>query len=335
MRVPRVFSPGYVHHVIARLVDHRFELDREGARARYLSLLGKAISKSDWRCIAYALMSSHVHLLTIAGNERPEHVWRRVHSPFGNWLNNTFGGLGPVFAERPKLIIVEASKVTDVLAYIHNNPVRAGVVPTASESDWTSHRAYLGMEPAPWWLDLDEGRRRIGEPSASELDAFVRSHVDAPDPLEEVDALGERLRRRAHRVGATLATPVYGDLVRVELVSRVHGVVRPDPSTVIATVCYCAKVDPQLVLERGENEIRRLVLVVGRQFGLSFAEMSSAMGFTRQYGQKLAEDVSNIDLVSFERARALLRTGQWVRKVVEIDSVPKQVPTKIAEKRRR
>jgi hypothetical protein len=49
-----------------------------------------------------------------------------------------------------------------VIEYVHNNPVRAGVVARATESTWTSHRAYVGSIEAPAWLAADEGLGAAG-----------------------------------------------------------------------------------------------------------------------------------------------------------------------------
>lgn len=335
MRVPRFYAPGTVHHVIARLVDRKFFLDLPGARPRYLALLASSIAKSDWCCLGYALMSNHVHLLMLAGHQEPAMWLRRVHSPFAFWLNQAHAGLGVIFAERPKLIIVEDHKVAPVLAYIHNNPVRAGLVASADGSKWTSHRAYIGADLAPTWLDVADGLARIGSPSTSQFDAFVNAEVGSADLVEETESLEDRLRPLAHRRGATLATPVYGDPPQVPLVRRENGRVRPDAGTVIATTCFAAGVDEARVYDRGQNEIRRLVLVVGRAYGLSFAEMSAAMGFTRQFAQHLANDLTDIDVVSLELAMRLLGEGRWVRPVDKLASVPRQVSGRIAGGRRR
>jgi hypothetical protein len=61
-----------------------------------------------------------------------------------------------------------------LLAYQHLNPVSAKVVDHAADSTWTSHRAYVGTQPAPDWLEVKlglslcgltdsaDGRRRFG-----------------------------------------------------------------------------------------------------------------------------------------------------------------------------
>lgn len=48
---------------------------------------------------------------------------------------------------RPYAELLEASRVPPVVAYVHNSPVRTRVVAWAGDTSWSSHRAYLGLEP--------------------------------------------------------------------------------------------------------------------------------------------------------------------------------------------
>src|SRR5690242_11314772 len=114
MRIARLYVPGVVHHVISRLVDRRFFFDLPDARITYLKLLGRSLDRSDWQCLAYALMSNHIHLLLVAGQERPEHWLKRAHSPFAMVMNERAAGLGSIFADRPKMRIVPDADVARV-----------------------------------------------------------------------------------------------------------------------------------------------------------------------------------------------------------------------------
>src|SRR5574338_1050354 len=156
-RQPRHFIPGTVYHLISRFVDRDWLIRREQERRDYLELLGRALTTSDWRCLAYAIMSNHLHLAMVAGAQLLDSWIRRVHSPFADAMNRAYARIGPMFVRGPKALTVEASGVGSVIAYIHNNPVRAKVVADASESSWTSHRAYLGLVRAPAWLSVREG----------------------------------------------------------------------------------------------------------------------------------------------------------------------------------
>lgn len=98
-------------------------------------------------------MSSHVHLVVQAGNDPIGLLTKKVHAPFGLWVNKKRGGLGTVLAERPRSVLVhDETYGIELVCYVHNNPVRAGVVSRASQSDWSSHRCYMGLASCPPWL---------------------------------------------------------------------------------------------------------------------------------------------------------------------------------------
>src|SRR5688572_19206874 len=105
-RLPRHTYPGLLHHVICRFVDRRWLLKSNGEREQYLRLLGRALGKSDWRCVAYCLMSNHLHFGLIGGHMPADSWTRKVNSPFARWLNSRHERLGPVFADRPSIYAV-------------------------------------------------------------------------------------------------------------------------------------------------------------------------------------------------------------------------------------
>jgi hypothetical protein len=67
-----------------------------------------------------------------------------------------------------------------VIAYIHNNPVRAGVVAKASDSSWTSHRAYVGSSKPPQWLKVDHGYELMNITEPADFDTFVNAESPRP-----------------------------------------------------------------------------------------------------------------------------------------------------------
>ena len=138
-----------------------------------MTLLGLALEESDWRLYSYAIMSNHIHLQALAG-EQPLAEWIRcVHSPFANAMNRTYNRLGPMFVRGPKAYRVHPERFGALLAYIHNNPVRAGTCQTAAASDWTSHRAYIGRARVPTWLHVDEALQRAGIEGGAAFDRWV------------------------------------------------------------------------------------------------------------------------------------------------------------------
>jgi len=87
-RYARIHVTGGLFHVISQFHDKRYYLDMDGARERYLDLLGKAAATHDGRIVAYCLMSSHIHLVMQLGTDPIGLLTRKVHAPFGAWVKS-------------------------------------------------------------------------------------------------------------------------------------------------------------------------------------------------------------------------------------------------------
>jgi REP element-mobilizing transposase RayT len=174
-RKPRRIVPGLVYHLIARFVDREWFITTERERAFYLTLLGRAVQQCDWSCLAYAVMSNHIHLAVIAGKEKLDSWIRRVHAPFAEYMNKEHKRIGCIFTRGPKALPIPNDRAAHLIAYLHNNPVRAKVVEHPSQSSWTSHRAFIGLDPVPRWLDVERGLLLSARGSATDFDSWVAS----------------------------------------------------------------------------------------------------------------------------------------------------------------
>jgi len=282
-RTARTNLPGVLYHVISRFADRRWFLRHDEEREMYLRMLGHALAESDWRCLAYALMSNHLHLAMIAGRQRMERWTRRVNSPFAQWLNRRHGRIGSVFAARANDHGVTPSETASLLAYIHNNPVRAGVVPRARDSTWTSHRAYLGLVRAPSWLHVDEGLRRAGFQDRGQFDEWVDLH-----PEDRSESNLDELRRQARRRGdIALGTPTAdGDQTMTPLVAARYAHIRPDPREIIDRVANITNVGVPMICSRRRLPVirsaRNAVVQTGLATGLTKTELAAALGISAQ-----------------------------------------------------
>ncbi|MBW2460809.1 MAG: hypothetical protein JRH11_04125 [Deltaproteobacteria bacterium] len=302
-RFRRIIRPGDLVHVISRFVNEEFRLTCEVERGEYLRRIGERIRHSDWRLLSYALMSSHIHLTLIAGFESFEALFKSVHSPFSFWLNRLQGRLGPVFAGRPRTIIVEPIWTSRLIAYHHNNPPRARVVGTADESEWTSHQAYMAGTPCPTWLDTKLGLDLMGfgstERGRQNFGRYVLDCTSAPrDPMltgnlkaanrELREGLGVALSIEHPRSGPSgidyapriLAERWQGDLG--EVVNRVARAMGETPATLSGSS-----------RRRDLVSVRRVVVQVGRGLGQSNRAIGLRLGVSegavRNLGRNLRE----------------------------------------------
>ncbi len=300
MRIARLHAPGVLHHLIWRFVDREWFFEGDIERDRYMRLLGRALEESDWRCVAFVLMSNHIHIGAVSGHEPLAQWSRRVNSPFAHWMNERRGRLGPIFADRPQSFAVRPEGEGAVIAYIHNNPVRAGVVSRAADSVWTSHPAYLGAHRPPW-LHVSEGLLRAGFANAPDFDAWVDS---APSDASSL-ALAE-IRRVVRRRGSIeLATPIANDQVR--LVARPFGHIRPEPRRLVQIVCEVTGVEEFALCSRRRNPTLHAARVIairsGRSLGLTGNDLAAALGVSAQTVSRLARDSAHKTTSDLVQAR--------------------------------
>jgi len=183
---------GTVYHLISRFVGQEFFIRTAEERRQYLQLFGMGISKSDWRCVSYAVMSNHIHAAVLAG-EMPLVSWlREPHSIFAEYMNEKHRRIGAVFVRGPNAVPYREDGVARLIAYIHNNPVRAGLVAAPADSDWTSHRAYLGTAEKPEWLDVGLGLELSRRGETMWLDSWQQTDVSRAD-LEAVRLVPRRV----------------------------------------------------------------------------------------------------------------------------------------------
>jgi hypothetical protein len=74
------------------------------------------------------------------------------------------------------VLVEKDAYLLELVRYVHNNPVRAGVVRFARSSSWSSHQAYIGKVEAPIWLRMGYVLERFGRDArkaATAFDAFV------------------------------------------------------------------------------------------------------------------------------------------------------------------
>ena len=303
--------PNVVYHCITRFVDREWFFEDDHERAHYLRLLSRALEHSDWRCVAYALMSNHIHLAMIAGRQPMESWTKATHSPFAHWMNRRHGRLGPVMADRPKDFRILTANVGSVISYIHNNPVRAGVVKRAAESSWTSHQAYLDVAHVPEFLEVGEGLARAGFEDRYVFDEWVdRTPGNAFDVA--LERQGVIMRRRGAVVLGTPTVLPYEDAREVawDIFGRPFVHVRPDPRRVIEVVAELGDVASPIIRSRrripAACDARRVIAHCAAALGITPSDIASALGISVQAvcamgRRELGEHVRIVYDLAYER----------------------------------
>ena len=154
--------PDIPHHVIQRGTDRLPIFRSDYDRDVFKRLLREAISKHHVDVHAYALMSTHYHLLltprTVVSLEKAMHV---VGLRYASYFNRRYQRTGALFEGRYRAMYIDTEIYWyTCLRYVELNPVRAGIVAEPGASDCTSYAfhahgvADMLVEPHPLYLAL-------------------------------------------------------------------------------------------------------------------------------------------------------------------------------------
>lgn len=148
-RQPRLVVPGFPMHVVQR-GNNRTACFKSGEDFLvYLALLREEMPAARCALHAYCLMPNHVHLLlTPSAEESCGTLMRQVSFRYSQFFNKKHRRTGTLWEGRYRSCLVESR--TYVLAcHRYVDPVRAGMVETASDYPWSSFRANAGALTDP------------------------------------------------------------------------------------------------------------------------------------------------------------------------------------------
>ncbi|MDD5308584.1 MAG: transposase [Deltaproteobacteria bacterium] len=257
-RKPRIDFEGAFHHVMHRGARRAPIFKDDSHCVLFLDLLGEMAARYEIEVHAYSLMPNHYHLLLRSLHGNLSRGMRRLNADYTQRVNRIHGWDGPVFRGRFRSELVrDESSLPYVLAYIHLNPLRAGLVTRLQSECWTSHRAYLDLETSPEWLTrgfflemlgggpalheyvLDLHRGRLSWPERMALDAgWLRGAGEAALKIRDADAATRFLEPR-RALALVCAVTAAG---RDELLSVEHGP-RANPARRFAVWALCQRTD--------------------------------------------------------------------------------------------
>jgi len=143
-RAAREKSSTGIYHVILRGMNRQTIFEDEEDSEKFLQTLGKYQKKSEFVLYAYCLMGNHVHLLIKEEGEDLGVVFRRIGASYVYWYNLKYDRCGHLFQDRYKSETVEGDRYfLAVLRYIHQNPLKAGLVKELEHYPWSSYREYI------------------------------------------------------------------------------------------------------------------------------------------------------------------------------------------------
>lgn len=131
-------------HVLVQGIakSYIFNLDKD--KSIYLNYLNASIKRNLISLLAYCVMGNHVHLLVSA--EKKESISKcmyEINRSYAQYYNAERRRVGYVFRNRFRAeAIVGDNYLLKCIEYIHNNPVKAGMVENAIEYEFSSCKSH-------------------------------------------------------------------------------------------------------------------------------------------------------------------------------------------------
>ncbi len=143
-RSARKKSQTGIYHVMLRGIDKRDIFLTQDDYKKFLHYIKLAKEKSEVSLLAYCLMTNHVHMLLKEGKEEIGNFIRRVAVGYAQYHNSNHGRTGHLFQNRYQSEPVNDDKYLLVVSrYIHQNPLKAGIIKNIKDYKWSSYNDYL------------------------------------------------------------------------------------------------------------------------------------------------------------------------------------------------
>jgi putative transposase len=153
-RRPRERSSTGFYHVYSRGTGGLVLFQDDADHLSQYDLYGRAVERHKWKIHAHCLMHTHHHTLVEAPHAELVRGMHLLGTCQAMRLNRARDRFGHATAGRFGSTALDSHEaIADVAVYIALNPVAAGLVDDPADFRWTSHRATLGVEDAPFWLE--------------------------------------------------------------------------------------------------------------------------------------------------------------------------------------
>lgn len=149
-RQAREKSQTGIYHIMWRGANRQEIFHDDQDRIRFLDYLDKYKEKAELSVYGWCLMNNHVHLLLKEGSEPISNTMHRIGVCYVGYYNWKYKTTGSLFQNRFKSECVESYPyLMTVIRYIHQNPLKAGMVKRVGDWEWSSCLAYYDQPIYP------------------------------------------------------------------------------------------------------------------------------------------------------------------------------------------
>ena len=133
------------HHIMVQGINKEFIFDEEECVQEYKKIIIEKLKDSNINILAYCIMNNHAHFLIYSPQiEYIVKFMQKINTTYSRFYNKKFNRVGYVYRDRYKSqTIVDRKHLINCLIYIHNNPLKAGIVSRVQDYKYSSYLEFL------------------------------------------------------------------------------------------------------------------------------------------------------------------------------------------------
>ena len=148
-RLARIVIPHVAHHVTQRGNRRLPVFFSDADRRDYLGLLADYAKDTGTQCLAWCLMTNHVHLVLVPQDaDGLRAMLGEAHRRYTRQINFREGWRGHLFQSRFASYPMDDRHLMLAVRYVEQNPVAAGLVAEAGDWQWSSARSHIAGKRA-------------------------------------------------------------------------------------------------------------------------------------------------------------------------------------------
>lgn len=147
-RKSRYSLPGNFFHIMVQGINRESIFKEDKYKEKYIKILSEQIKKFNVKIISYCVMGNHAHMLFYV-NDIQEMIkfMQKVNTIYAIFYNKTNNRVGFVFRDRYKTQSIKNQKhLFACIAYIHKNPLKAGMVNKIDEYQYSSYNQFINYK---------------------------------------------------------------------------------------------------------------------------------------------------------------------------------------------
>jgi REP element-mobilizing transposase RayT len=318
-RRARLDAPGTLHHVIVRGIEKRRIVNDVADRKNFVKRLAELSADTKTSIYAWALMTNHAHILLRSSQMGLSGFMRRLLTGYAVSYNRRHRRWGYLFQNRYKSIVCdEDTYFTELVRYIHLNPLRAKLVKSLAQLDryrWSGHGVLMGIIKNDW-QDCDYVLKYFGQKEGAAKKAYRNYVKKAIDEGRRPELVGGGLIRSLGGWSAVKAMRRSGDRELSD--DRILG--SGDFVERIIKEAE-AKIKYQLPVKEHHQKIDEFIAQICKSENVTMAELKAgsrrkevsgvrariAIGLVKRHGVSLAEVARRVGVSTSGVAKILKR----------------------------